>query len=52
MNTRHSFSLHLVLENLDIYQKGVYYSGVKYFNSLPFNIKKKILIIQGHLDML
>ena len=39
MGTRHSSNLHLPLANLDVYQKGVYYSGIKICNSLPFNIK-------------
>ena len=36
--TRHSSNLHLPLANLDIYQRGVYCSGIKIFNILPFNI--------------
>ena len=40
MNTRCSSILHLCLANLDVYQKGVYYSGIKIFNNLPLNIKK------------
>jgi len=40
VNTRHSSKLHLPSAKLDIYQKGVYYSGIKIFNSLPLNIKK------------
>jgi hypothetical protein len=40
IHTRHSSNLHLSSTNLNIYQKGVYYSGIKVFNSLPFNIKK------------
>jgi hypothetical protein len=39
INTRHSSNLHLHLANLDVYQNGVYYSGIKIFNSLPFNFK-------------
>jgi hypothetical protein len=35
MNTRHGSNLHLPLANLDIYQKGVHYSGITIFNSLP-----------------
>jgi len=40
INIRHISNLLLPLENLGIYQKGVYYSGIKIFISLPFNIKK------------
>ena len=40
INIRHILNLLLPLENLGIYQKGVYYSGIKIFNSLPHNIKK------------
>ena len=31
---------HLCSANLDVYQKGVYYSSIKIFNSLPLNINK------------
>jgi hypothetical protein len=51
ISTRHSSNLHLPLANLDIYQKGVYYSGIKIFNSLPFNIKT-FFDTQGHLKVL
>jgi len=34
-NTRHRNDLHLPQATLTMYQKGVYYSGVKVFNSLP-----------------
>ena len=40
IHTRHSSDLHLPSANLNIYQKGVYYSDIKIFNSLPWNIKK------------
>jgi len=50
-STRHSFNLHLPLANLDICRKGVYYSGIKIFNSLPFNIKT-FFDTQGHLKVL
>jgi hypothetical protein len=39
INTRHISNLHLPSTNLDIYQKGVHYSGIKIFNSLIFTIK-------------
>jgi len=38
INTTHSSYVHLPLANVDIYQRGVYYSGIKIFNSLPFNV--------------
>jgi len=46
--TRHNSNLHLPLANLDIYQKEVYYSGIKIFSSLPFNMKT-FFVTQGHL---
>jgi hypothetical protein len=39
INTRHTYDLHLPRTHLSIYQKGVYYSCIKIFNSLPRNIK-------------
>ena len=39
INTRHTSNLHLPKTHLNIYQKGVFYSGVKIFNSLPQDIK-------------
>jgi hypothetical protein len=48
INTRHTSNLHLPGAHLSIYQKGVYYSGVKIFNSLPQDIKHT-LIIQKYL---
>jgi hypothetical protein len=39
INTRQGSNLHLPLANLDIYQKGVPYSGINVFNSLPSSIK-------------
>jgi hypothetical protein len=39
INTRHTNNLHLPRTHLSIYQKGVYYSGIKIHNSLPRNIK-------------
>ena len=38
-NTRHTSNLHSRRTHLNIYQKGVYYSGIKIFNSLPRDIK-------------
>jgi hypothetical protein len=39
INTRQSTNLHLPQTNLAMYQKGVYYVGIKLFNSLPSKIK-------------
>jgi len=50
-STRHSSNFHLLLANLDIYQKEVYYSGIKIFNSPPFDIKT-FFDTQGHLKVL
>jgi hypothetical protein len=46
INTRHGSMHHLHLANLDIYQKGVHYSGIKIFNSLPCNIKLFLIILR------
>ena len=40
INTRHKLDLHVPLANLTKVQKGVYYSGVTLFNSLPPSIKE------------
>jgi len=42
INTRQTSNLHLPRAHLNIYQKGVYYSGIKIFNSLPRGIKTYI----------
>jgi hypothetical protein len=39
INTRHIMDIHMTQENLSVYQKGAYYSGVKVFNKLPSDIK-------------
>ena len=39
INTRQNFNLYQPQANLILYQKGVYYSGVKVFNNLSPNIK-------------
>jgi hypothetical protein len=39
INTRHTSNLQLFSANLNTYQNGVYYSGIKIFNSLPRDIK-------------
>jgi hypothetical protein len=38
-NTRHRNDLHLPQVTLAMYQKGVYYSGIKDFNGLPRALK-------------
>jgi hypothetical protein len=42
INTRHTSNLHLPRAHLNIYQKGVYYSGIKIFNTFPQDIKTHI----------
>jgi hypothetical protein len=32
--------LHLPIANLSVFQKGIYYSGVKIFNNLPADLKQ------------
>jgi hypothetical protein len=39
INTKYNTNLHPPICNLMIYQKGVYFSGIKLFNHLPPNIK-------------
>jgi hypothetical protein len=39
INTRHTSNLNLPRAHLNIYQKGVYYLGIKIFNSLSWDIK-------------
>jgi hypothetical protein len=39
INTRQNSNLYQPQANLTLYQKGVYYSGVKIFNNLPPNIR-------------
>jgi hypothetical protein len=39
LETRQSNNLYIPQANLSVYQKGVYYSGVKILNKLPSNIK-------------
>jgi len=39
INTRHKNNLYVSAANLTLYQKGVYYSGIKIFNHLPITIK-------------
>jgi len=38
--TRSHNDLHLPIANLSVFQKGVYFSGVKIFNNLPTNVKQ------------
>src|SRR5215469_13047253 len=42
INTRHKTHLHPPLLRLSRYQKGVYYTGIKLFNSLPSKLKDMI----------
>jgi len=39
INTRQTFDLYVPTANLTIYQKGIYYSGIKIYNHLPAAIK-------------
>jgi hypothetical protein len=39
INTRQTFNLYVPMANLTMYQKGVYYSGIKIYNHLPTAIK-------------
>jgi len=39
ISTRQTFDLYVPTANLTIYQKGVYYSGIKIYNHLPTAIK-------------
>jgi hypothetical protein len=39
MNTRKKYNYHLPPSNLSLYQKGVYFTGIKVFNNLPQSIK-------------
>jgi hypothetical protein len=39
-NTRRNFDLYCPQTNLTIYQRGLYYFGIKLFNHLPLNMKK------------
>jgi hypothetical protein len=47
INTRHTSNLRLSRTHLNIYKKGVYYSGIQIFN--VFHGTSKHTIIQGHL---
>jgi hypothetical protein len=39
-STRSHNDLHLPNANLSVFQKGVYYSGVKIYNGLPTDLKQ------------
>jgi hypothetical protein len=39
MNTRQKYNFHLPSSNLSLYQKGVYFTGIKMLNNLPQSIK-------------
>ena len=38
--TRSQKDLHLPIANLSVFQKGVYFSGIKIYNNLPTGIKQ------------
>jgi hypothetical protein len=39
VHTRYKTNLHPPVASLTKFQKGAYYSGIKFFNNLPHNIK-------------
>jgi len=39
IGTRHNNDLHLPSTHLNLFQKGIYYSGIKIYNHLPLSIK-------------
>jgi hypothetical protein len=43
INTGQNFNLYQLQANLTLYQKGVYYSGIKGFNNLPPPQHKKFI---------
>jgi hypothetical protein len=47
INTRQKSDLHVPLVSLTKVQKGLYYSGITLFNSLPLNIKQVAHDING-----
>jgi hypothetical protein len=47
INTRQKLDLHVPSVSLTKVQKGVYYSGITLFNSLPLNIKQVAHAING-----
>ena len=40
ISTRHKNDLHLPSAQLKLFQRGVFYSGIKAYNQLPVNIKE------------
>ena len=40
LNTRSNHDLHIPVANLAVFQKGVWYSGVKVYNHLPPTLKQ------------
>jgi hypothetical protein len=40
VTTRQTFDLYICAANLTVYQKGVYYQGIKIYNNLPKTIKE------------
>jgi hypothetical protein len=47
LETRHGNNLYTPQVNLAIFQKGTSYSGIKFYNKLPFNIKN----VSGNLKL-
>jgi hypothetical protein len=45
--TRQSQDLYLPQANLNVYQKGIYYAGIKMFNKLPIEIKSTFSNFKG-----
>jgi hypothetical protein len=39
-NTRSNHDLHIPVANLTVFQKGVWYSGIKTYNHLPLTLKQ------------
>jgi hypothetical protein len=42
VQTRHSDNLYLPTSSLTLYQNGVYYTGIKFFNNLPPELKELV----------
>jgi hypothetical protein len=39
-NTRTNYDLHLPTAKLTVFQKGIYYLGIKFYNHLPLHLKQ------------
>jgi hypothetical protein len=44
ITTRQTFDLYIPTANLTVYQKGVYYQGIKIYNHLPKPLKSYLVI--------